>query len=315
MGLVTLAMETPGKKHNVDYGRSVFRRPVNFVCLGLAAILPVFLASAAPALAQSLDKAPKPAQQSPQEHTRDRRVGQKKASSAAATPESSKTNAGPNGGQSAGPDANQQPLRREDQSEAEASIVTYVNSFFTNTRLGPEDVITVDVFDQPGYSRANITVPPSGRINYPVIGQVMVAGRTIEEIEKEITERLYEYIREPKVTVQIVQVHSMKYMVVGDVATPGIYEMTRRMTVNEALAKAGDVSRFGDTKNINVLRMHANGQTAPIPVNLYEVRRGKAQDLYLIPGDTIVVPGNKFKTIDKVMSVATLGYWMRVIAR
>jgi len=102
---------------------------------------------------------------------------------------------------------------------------------------------------------------------------------------------------------------------VGDSATPGIYEMTRRMTVNEALARAGDVNRYGDTKIINVLRMHPNGQTTPIPVNLHEVRRGKAWDVFLIPGDTIVVPVGKFKTIDKVMSVATLGNWMRVIAR
>ncbi|HKE03288.1 MAG TPA: hypothetical protein VKE91_04475 [Blastocatellia bacterium] len=102
---------------------------------------------------------------------------------------------------------------------------------------------------------------------------------------------------------------------VGDSATPGIYEMTRRMTVNEALARAGDVNRYGDTKIINVLRMHPNGQTTPIPVNLHEVRRGKARDVFLIPGDTIVVPGDKFRTIDKVMSVATLGNWMRVIAR
>ena len=249
-----------------------------------------------------LDKAPKPVEQNSQKQTRQRQVGQKKDSN-----EKSR--------ESEKPEADVQQLRREDQSEVEASIVNYVNSFFTNTRLGPEDVITVDVFDQPSYSRANITIPPSGRVNYPVIGQVMVAGRSIEEIEKEMTERLSEYIREPKVTVQIVQVHSMKYMVVGDVATPGIYEMTRRMTVNEALAKAGDVNRYGDTKNINILRMQPNGQAAPIPVNLYEVRRGKARDVYLIPGDTIVVPGNKFKTIDKVMSVATLGSWMRVIAR
>jgi len=249
-----------------------------------------------------LDKAPKPVEQNSRKQTRERQVGQKQESNET-TPDSSRSG------------ADRQPLRREDESEVEASIVNYVNSFFTNTRLGPEDVITVDVFDQPSYSRANITVPPSGRVNYPVIGQVMVAGRSVEAIEKEITERLSEYIREPKVTVQIVQVHSMKYMVVGDVATPGIYEMTRRMTVNEALAKAGDVNRYGDTKNINVLRMQPNGQATPIPVNLHEVRRGKAQDVFLIPGDTIVVPGNKFKTVDKVMSVATLGYWMRVIAR
>jgi polysaccharide export outer membrane protein len=267
-------------------------------CIVIVSFVVAFNSSFAQEPKSDLDKAPKPPGQTDQKQTRERQIGQKKTAGDPATQ-----------------DATRQPLRREDQSEAEASIVAYVNSFFTTTRLGPEDVLTVDVFDQPNYSRANITVPPNGRINYPVIGQVMVAGRAIEEIEKEITERLSEYIREPKVTVQLVQVHSMKYMVVGDVATPGMYEMTRRMTVNEALAKAGDVSRYGDMKNISVLRMHPNGQTTPIPVNIHEVRRGKAQDVFLIPGDTIVVPGNKFKTIEKVMSVATLGYWMRVIAR
>jgi polysaccharide export outer membrane protein len=242
-----------------------------------------------------LDKAPRPANQKP---ARERQANDKKTAGETANPRD---------------EAGRQSLRREDQSEAEASVLPYINSFFTTTRLGPEDVITVEVFDQPNYSRSNITVPPNGRVNYPVIGQVMVAGHTIEEIEKDLTDRLSEYIREPKVTVQMVQVHSMKYMVVGDVATPGIYEMTRRMTVNEALAKAGDATRYGNLKNINVLRLQPDGKAAPIPVNISDVRRGKAQDVYLIPGDTIVVPGNKFKTIDKLMTLATLGYWMRVI--
>lgn len=267
-------------------------------CIVIVSFVVAFNSAFAQETRPDLDKAPKPAGQTDQKQTRGRQVGGKKAP-----------------GDAAAQDATRPPLRREDQSEAEASIAAYVNNFFITTRLGPEDVIAVDVFDQPNYSRANITVPPNGRVNYPVIGQVMVAGRAIEEIEKEITERLSEYIREPKVTVQLVQVHSMKYMVVGDVGAPGIYEMTRRMTVNEALAKAGDVSRYGDTKNISVLRMQPNGQMTPIPVNIHEVRRGKAQDVFLVPGDTIVVPGNKFKTIDKVMSVATLGYWMRVIVR
>jgi polysaccharide export outer membrane protein len=269
-------------------------------CRVLAALLAVTFCAFS-AFAQEtqsdLDKAPRPADQ---KATRQRQVGDKKSTGETGKPIT---------------DAEAKALRREDQSEAEAAILPYINSFFATTRLGPEDVITVDVFDQPNYSRSNITVPPSGRVNYPVVGQVMIAGRTIEEIEKDLTGRLSEYIREPKVTVQLVQVHSMKFMVVGDVASPGIYEMTRRMTVNEALAKAGDATRYGDLKNINVLRMQPNGLAAPIPVNLHEVRRGKAQDVYLIPGDTIVVPGNKFKTVDKVMSVATLGYWMRVIVR
>lgn len=267
-------------------------------CWALAGLLTIAFC-AFPIFAQEttsdLDKAPRPADQ---KSNRERQVNDKKTAGETAKP---------------GAEAERQALRREDQAEAEASILPYLNSFFATTRLGPEDVITVEVFDQPNYSRSNITVPPSGRVNYPVIGQVMVAGRTVEEIEKDLTDRLSEYIREPKVTVQMVQVHSMKYMVVGDVTTPGIYEMTRRMTVNEALAKAGDATRYGDLKNISVIRLQPDGKTAPIPVNLSDVRRGKAQDVYLIPGDTIVVPGNKFKTIDKLMSLATLGYWMRVI--
>ena len=247
------------------------------------------------------DKAPKPQDTKP---ARDRVVpGKQDKKSSPETPSASVT------------DADRQSLRREDQSEEEAAILPYINNFFATTRLGPEDVITVDVFDQPNYSRANLIVPPNGRISYPLIGHIIVAGRTTEDLEKEITEKLAEYIREPKVSVQMVQVHSLKYLVIGDVTTPGIYEMTRRLTVTEALAKAGYVTRFGELSKVAVLRMQKDGSTLPIPINMKEVERGKLQDIYLTPGDTVVVPGNKLKTVDKVMSLVTLSYWMRTIAR
>jgi polysaccharide biosynthesis/export protein len=204
---------------------------------------------------------------------------------------------------------------QETVSEEEASLQPYLNNFFATTRLGPEDVISIDVFDQPNYSRANITVPPNGRISYPLIGQVLIAGRTTDDLEKEFTEKLSEYIREPKVSVQLVQVHSMKFMVVGDVGSPGIYDMTRRMTVTEALAKAGYATRYGDLKKVSVLRMQANNQMMNIPINVKDVERGKTQNIYLAPGDTVVVPGNKFKTAEKLMTVATLGYWMSIAVR
>ena len=256
-----------------------------------AVVLTLFFAGFC--FAQSdLDKAPKPQQN-------------KSADKTAASEAQTKTIS----------DAERQALRRESQSEEEAAILPYINNFFATTRLGPEDVISVDVFDQPNYSRANIIVPPNGRISYPLIGHINIAGRTIEELEAEFTEKLSEYIREPKVSIQIAQIHSLKFMVIGDVAQPGIYEMTRRMSVTEALAKAGYITRYGDLSKVAVLRMQREGGTTAIPVNMKEIERGKAQDIFLIPGDTVVVPGNKFKTIDKVMTITTLGYWMRIIAR
>ena len=247
------------------------------------------------AFAQSdLDKAPKP-------QTRERVASEKKS----ANDQQSKPIS----------DADRQSLRRETQSEEEAAVLPYINNFFATTRLGPEDVITVDVFDQPNYSRANLVIPPSGKISYPLIGHIVIAGRTIEELEKEFTEKLSEYIREPKVSIQIMQVHSLKYMVIGDVAQNGIYEMTRRMTVTEALAKAGYATRFGDLSKVSVLRMQKDGTTAAIPINMKEVERGKVQDIFLIPGDTVFVPGNKFKTVDKLMSITMLASWMRILTR
>lgn len=243
-----------------------------------------------------LDKAPQPPveQKAP---TRERTVKEKKpAARPAQTPE-------------------RQVLRQEDPSEIFAASLPYINNFFTTTRLGPEDVISVDVFDQPNYSRANIKVPPSGKINYPHIGQIVVAGRTTEDIEAEITEKLSEYLRQPVVTVQTVEMHSLKYLVVGDVSKPGVYEMTKRLTVTEALANAGYITRYGDLKKVAVLRMQSSGPPRPIPINIREVEKGEAQDMYLVPGDTVVVPGNKFKTLEKAAGVMALAWWIPVLLR
>lgn len=212
-------------------------------------------------------------------------------------------------------DVERQALRREQQSEAEAAVLPYINNFFETVRLGPEDVIAVTVFGQEKYSLSSVTVPPDGRINYPLIGPVSVNGRTTLEVEREITEKLSEYIIEPRVTVQLVQSHSQKFFVVGDVATPGIYEMTRRLTVREALAMAGYITRTGDKQRVHVLRLQPSGQLVPLPVNIKAIEQGRGQDIYLSPGDTVVVPGNKFKRIEQIMSLFSLGAWMRTIAR
>jgi polysaccharide export outer membrane protein len=212
-------------------------------------------------------------------------------------------------------DEERNALRREDSSEAEAAILPYINNFYATLRLGPEDIITVDVFDQPLYSRANIAVPPNGKINYPLIGQIMVAGRTTDEIEREITERLIEYIIDPKVTVQVNQVHSLKFLVVGDVNAPGIYEMPRRMTLTEGIARAGYFSKYGKRSEVTVLRNQPGSQPVPIKVNVKEIEKGNAEDIFLVPGDMVVVPGNALKTIDQIIGIVYVAAWARVVTQ
>lgn len=199
--------------------------------------------------------------------------------------------------------AEAQANRREQLSEEQALIAPFYNNFFKEYRIGPEDVISVLVFNQERYSRAGITVPPNGKISYPLIPEgIMVNGKTTEEVQEMIKKRLDEYIIDPEVSVTIEKAMSYRYSVLGDVAQPGIRLMGRRLTVLEALAEAGGVLNTGNKKKVYILRKQSSGVLAPITVDVAAIERGRAPDAtYLVPGDQIIVPGNRLKTIKKIM--------------
>ena len=203
-----------------------------------------------------------------------------------------------------------QANRREQLSE-EAAIARYYDNFFSTYRLGPEDVISVDVFNQDRYSRKGITVPPSGRISLSLIpGGVFVNGKTVDEVAEIIRKRYDEYIIEPQVTVSLDKAASYRYSVIGDVGQPGIRLMNHRMTVTEAIAEAGGVLSTGDKSKIVVLRRQQTGTLAQIQVNLSHIYKGTAPDTtYLAPGDQIFVPGNKMKKFKELLGyTSVLGF-------
>ncbi len=206
-----------------------------------------------------------------------------------------------------------QANRQELMSE-EAAINPYYNNFFNTYRLGPEDVISVDVFNQPRYSRATITIPPSGRISLSLIpGGVFVNGKTVEQVAEIIKKKYDEYIIDPQVTVSLDKAASYRYSIVGDIAQPGIRLMNHRMTVTEAIAEAGGVLNTGDKSKVLVLRRGPDGKLAQIPVNVSAIYKGKAPDnTYLVPGDQILVPGNKLKKFQQIMGFTSVLNFARI---
>jgi protein involved in polysaccharide export with SLBB domain len=203
---------------------------------------------------------------------------------------------------------------RVEQMSEESAVVPYYNNFFNTYRLGPEDIISVSVFNQDRYSRAGIIIPPSGRISLSLIpGGVFVNGKTVDEVAQIITKRYDEYIIEPQVTVSLDKASSYRYSIIGDVGQPGIRLMSHRMTVTEALAEAGGVLNTGNKSKIVVLRRQSTGMLAPIPDNVSAIYHGKAPDsVYLVPGDQIVVPGNTLKKIQTIMGLAQIASFARV---
>ena len=200
---------------------------------------------------------------------------------------------------------------RQEQFSEEAAIAPVYNNFFSTYRLGPEDIISVEVFNQDRYSRKGIIVPPSGRVSLSLIpGGVFVNGKTVDEVAELIKKKYDEYIIDPQVTVSLDKASSYRYSVIGDVGQPGVRLMSHRMTVTEAIAEAGGVLSTGDRSKVYVLRRQPTGFVAPILVNVSAIYKGKAPDTtYLVPGDQIVVPGNKMKKVREWLSfTSVLGF-------
>ena len=207
-----------------------------------------------------------------------------------------------------------QANRQEQMTEA-AAVNSFYNNFFSTYRLGPEDVISVEVFNQPRYSRANIIVPPSGRVSLSLIqGGVFVNGKTVDEVAAVIKKSYDEYIIDPQVTVSLDKASSYRYSVIGDVGQPGVRLMNHRLTVTEAIAEAGGVLDTGNKSGIIVLRRQANGEApVPIRVNLSAIYKGKAPDnVYLAPGDQVLVPGNKLKFLRGIMGLTQIASFARI---
>jgi polysaccharide biosynthesis/export protein len=203
---------------------------------------------------------------------------------------------------------------RMDATSDEEAVVQQYNNFFTTYRLGPEDVISVNVFAQERYSKQGIVIPPSGRIYLALIPEgIFVNGKTVDQVSELIKKRYDEYIISPQVSVSLDRAGSYRYSVIGDVAQPGIRLMTRRLSVTEAIAEAGGVLQTGNKSKVYVLRKQANGNLQPIPVNVAAIYKGQAPDaVYLQPGDQVIIPGNKWKTFDKIASFLPIVSFARI---
>ncbi len=204
--------------------------------------------------------------------------------------------------------------RRERMDEEAAVEVPYYNNFLSSYPLGPEDVISVTVFDLPKYSKAGIVIPPDGKIDYFFVrGGLHVAGKTTQQVADEIARHLDEYIIDPKVTVSLEKAMSMHYGVVGDVAQPGPRVMTRRLSVLEAINAAGGVLGTGDKKKVVVLHWDADRMVKQIPIDVAAIEKGKAADNYFLsPGDQIFVPGNRWKRVESIIKLAPILSFARI---
>ncbi len=155
--------------------------------------------------------------------------------------------------------------------------------------IGPDDMLHISVWKEPDLTET-LPVRPDGKISMPLLNDITAAGLTPLQLRDAITEKLRKYVTDPRVTVAVTAMNSRRVFVTGEVNHSGPITLLPNMTVLQAISQAG-FTQFANTKAIYLLRSQ-NGKQERIPFNYKEVVKGNhpEQNIYLKPGDTIVVP-------------------------
>lgn len=156
--------------------------------------------------------------------------------------------------------------------------------------LGPEDVLEISVWKDEALTR-QVVVRPDGKISFPLIGDVVAQGRTVEELRQAVENEVKVFVPDAPVTVIVMQVGSPKAYVVGKVARPGVYVMGQVLRVMQVLGMAGGATPFAKKDDIIIIRKEDNHQEV-FKFNYSKVADGRdlEQNICLEPGDTVVVP-------------------------
>ena len=155
-------------------------------------------------------------------------------------------------------------------------------------RLGPEDVIEVFVWKQPDLT-TTVVIRPDGRISLPLTNELEASGKTAVQLQKEITEKLREYIAQPIVNVIVKQVNSLKISVLGEVRKPDVYRIKNQVTVLDAIAMAGGFTDLARPNRVIVIRNAPSGPQR-IKINVKQVVADESRaPFFLQPLDTVYV--------------------------
>jgi len=187
-------------------------------------------------------------------------------------------------------------------------------------RVSPHDVLQITVWNHPeltnpagelGIAGVRTPASPSGRlvrsdgtIFYPYVGVVHVAGKTVEEIRRLLTERLKGYIESPQVDVSVAKFRGQLVYVTGEVLKPGVYPISDQgMTVLDAVNLAGGAFHQGGATSATSLSLPFTPDLAHVTVTRHGhmrnvnlralLKRGDiSQNIRLQAGDIVYVPSN-----------------------
>jgi polysaccharide export outer membrane protein len=168
--------------------------------------------------------------------------------------------------------------------------------------IGEEDTLYISVWQNPDLSD-EVIVRPDGKISFPLIGDVRASGLTISRLDQEITERLKEYIKFPEVSISIRKLGGKKVIILGEVQAPGVYLMTGKSTVLEAIAMAGGFTNDATVSSVILVKGgFANPKGVRLNLNRPLIKGDLTYNVTLHPEDIIFVPKRFISNVNYVVN-------------
>ena len=165
--------------------------------------------------------------------------------------------------------------------------------------IGPYDKLSISVFGIEELADREIQADASGRISFPLVGELDAAGRTTTEVAGLISSKLRaQYVRDPQVTVNLKETRSQLVTIDGAVEEPGLYPVLGKMTLMRAIATAKGTDEFAKLNHIAVFRKVA-GKDLVAVYNLRAVRNGQVSDPQIYANDVVVVGDNAIRRLFK----------------
>jgi polysaccharide export outer membrane protein len=176
-------------------------------------------------------------------------------------------------------------------------------------RVGAQDLLEISVFGVKDLEK-EVRVNSNGQISLPLIGGVMAGGKTIPELEAELARKYADgFLQKPQVSVFVKEYTSQRITLEGAINKPGIYPITGKTTLLQAIAIGGGLNdQLADLGGVVVMR-YVGGKRMAAVYDLRQVRRGTVDNPELFGDDIIVVEQSGSKTAFRriIESIPVLG--------
>jgi len=152
--------------------------------------------------------------------------------------------------------------------------------------IGPEDILDIQVWGNKDLNQT-VFVRPDGRTSLPLVGEIGVAGKTVQQLQDHLGAVYEKTVKGAIVTVIVKEIRSRPVYFIGGFGKPGVMQLTRELSLLQSISIVGGVSPNADAEKGFLLR---GDKRIPIDFNRLLQRGDLSQNVRLEPGDSVVVP-------------------------